>query len=124
MPLIAKWKEPAEAGSFEAERAGFEPAVEFDPYAALAKRCFRPLSHLSGSRRRHLSRHCRGRKWFAETHSSRRLAQLIRLRISSMQPDIKDQPLVAVKHVVISQMTFVDRSGCSTHAMSQGVVGQ
>ena len=31
-----------------AERAGFEPAVGFDPYAALAKRCFRPLSHLSG----------------------------------------------------------------------------
>jgi integrase len=30
-----------------AERAGFEPAVGFDPYAALAKRCFRPLSHLS-----------------------------------------------------------------------------
>lgn len=35
-------------GSFDAERAGFEPAVRFDPYAALAKRCFRPLSHLSG----------------------------------------------------------------------------
>src|SRR4051812_31666389 len=32
---------------FGAERAGFEPAVGFDPYAALAKRCFRPLSHLS-----------------------------------------------------------------------------
>ncbi len=30
-----------------AERAGFEPAVRFYPYAALAKRCFRPLSHLS-----------------------------------------------------------------------------
>ena len=30
-----------------AERAGFEPAVRFDPHAALAKRCFRPLSHLS-----------------------------------------------------------------------------
>ena len=29
------------------ERAGFEPAVRFDPHAALAKRCFRPLSHLS-----------------------------------------------------------------------------
>jgi hypothetical protein len=32
-----------------AERAGFEPAVRFYPYAALAKRCFRPLSHLSGA---------------------------------------------------------------------------
>ncbi len=31
----------------ETERAGFEPAVGFDPHAALAKRCFRPLSHLS-----------------------------------------------------------------------------
>ena len=32
----------------EAERAGFEPAVGFDTHAALAKRCYRPLSHLSG----------------------------------------------------------------------------
>ena len=31
----------------KAERAGFEPAVGFYPHAALAKRCFRPLSHLS-----------------------------------------------------------------------------
>ena len=29
------------------ERAGFEPAEQFYPFAALAKRCFRPLSHLS-----------------------------------------------------------------------------
>jgi hypothetical protein len=35
-------------GDDSAERAGFEPAVQFDPYAALAKRCYRPLSHLSG----------------------------------------------------------------------------
>ncbi len=34
-------------GSESTERAGFEPAVGFDPHAALAKRCFRPLSHLS-----------------------------------------------------------------------------
>jgi hypothetical protein len=40
-------QEPAEAGSFRAERAGFEPAEGFYPLAALAKRCFRPLSHLS-----------------------------------------------------------------------------
>ena len=32
-----------------AERAGFEPAVEFNPYDDLANRCFRPLSHLSGA---------------------------------------------------------------------------
>ena len=31
------------------ERGGFEPPVGFDPHAALAKRCYRPLSHLSGS---------------------------------------------------------------------------
>ena len=31
----------------EAERAGFEPAVQCYSHAALAKRCFRPLSHLS-----------------------------------------------------------------------------
>ncbi len=30
-----------------AERKGFEPLVQFYPYAALAKPCFRPLSHLS-----------------------------------------------------------------------------
>ena len=30
------------------ERGGFEPPVGFDPHAALAKRCYRPLSHLSG----------------------------------------------------------------------------
>jgi hypothetical protein len=29
------------------ERTGFEPAVGFDPYADLANRCYRPLSHLS-----------------------------------------------------------------------------
>ena len=29
------------------ERGGFEPPVKFDPHAALAKRCYRPLSHLS-----------------------------------------------------------------------------
>ena len=40
-------KKPAKAGSFLTERAGFEPAVGFYPHAALAKRCFRPLSHLS-----------------------------------------------------------------------------
>ena len=38
----------------EAERAGFEPAVGFDTHAALAKRCYRPLSHLS--------------KWIATKH--------------------------------------------------------
>ena len=38
-----------EADRAGTERAGFEPAVRFYPYAALAKRCFRPLSHLSGT---------------------------------------------------------------------------
>ena len=34
-----------------AVREGFEPSVPFDRYGALAKRCFRPLSHLTtGSR--------------------------------------------------------------------------
>ena len=37
-------QEPAEAGSFLAERAGFEPAVEFYFYAALAKRWRNPPS--------------------------------------------------------------------------------
>jgi hypothetical protein len=41
-------QEPALAGSFDTERAGFEPAVRYYPHADLANRCFRPLSHLSG----------------------------------------------------------------------------
>ena len=38
----------AEMAEKMAEREGFEPSIRFDPYDALAKRCFRPLSHLSG----------------------------------------------------------------------------
>jgi hypothetical protein len=34
---------------YKAERAGFEPAVRCYSYADLANRCFRPLSHLSGT---------------------------------------------------------------------------
>ena len=30
-----------------AERGGFEPPVQFNPYNGLANRCFQPLSHLS-----------------------------------------------------------------------------
>ena len=37
----------AKSPSARAERTGFEPAVQYDPYADLANRCFRPLSHLS-----------------------------------------------------------------------------
>jgi hypothetical protein len=33
-----------------AERGGFEPPVGFYTYNALAKRRYRPLSHLSGSK--------------------------------------------------------------------------
>jgi hypothetical protein len=43
-----KREKPWENQGFLAERTGFEPAVGFDPYADLANRCFRPLSHLSG----------------------------------------------------------------------------
>ena len=32
-----------------AERGGFEPPVEFDPYDGLANRSFRPLRHLSAT---------------------------------------------------------------------------
>ena len=42
-------KKPRENQGFAAERTGFEPAVGCYPYADLANRCFRPLSHLSGS---------------------------------------------------------------------------
>ena len=34
-------------GRLEADRAGFEPAVEFAPYAGLANRYLQPLGHLS-----------------------------------------------------------------------------
>ncbi len=37
-------------GQLNAERKGFEPLVRSYPHAALAKRCFRPLSHLSDRR--------------------------------------------------------------------------
>ncbi len=44
--------EPPILGDLEAikmaEREGFEPSIGFNTYDALAKRCFRPLSHLSG----------------------------------------------------------------------------
>ena len=33
----------------KAEREGFEPSVQFNPYDGLANRSFRPLRHLSGS---------------------------------------------------------------------------
>src|SRR4051812_34551020 len=52
VPIGTTAKNPEKIGDFgpagkQTERAGFEPAVRFYPYAALAKRCFRPLSHLS-----------------------------------------------------------------------------
>src|SRR3954447_21886387 len=31
------------------ERAGFEPAMEFDPHTRLAGECLQPLGHLSGT---------------------------------------------------------------------------
>ena len=48
-PLVSQGFEEDQGPSetIETERAGFEPAVGFYPHAALAKRCFRPLSHLS-----------------------------------------------------------------------------
>jgi hypothetical protein len=37
----------AEEALVKTERAGFEPAVRFNPYDGLANRSFRPLRHLS-----------------------------------------------------------------------------
>src|SRR5262249_37381277 len=40
---------PAPLQAFSlAERAGFEPAMEFDPHTRLAGECLQPLGHLSG----------------------------------------------------------------------------
>ena len=39
---------PARYGIF-AEKAGFEPAKQFDPLGAFRVRCHRPLGHLSGT---------------------------------------------------------------------------
>ena len=36
----------------ETERAGFEPAMEFDPHTRLAGECLQPLGHLSASARK------------------------------------------------------------------------
>lgn len=37
------------AGSFDAERTGFEPVMQCYPHTGLANRRYRPLSHLSGA---------------------------------------------------------------------------
>jgi hypothetical protein len=41
---------PRLQGLTEAERAGFEPAMEFDPHTRLAGECLQPLGHLSWNR--------------------------------------------------------------------------
>ncbi len=38
---------PGKSASLSAERVGFEPTVQFNPYDDLANRSFRPLRHLS-----------------------------------------------------------------------------
>ena len=47
-PDVFRANRRAGSRSGVAEREGFEPSIRFNPYDALAKRCFRPLSHLSG----------------------------------------------------------------------------
>ena len=49
-----------------AERAGFEPAMEFDPHTRLAGECLQPLGHLS----LRLARQCRGCRacWASALH--------------------------------------------------------
>ena len=43
-PLL---KTPPSRVAFSTDRAGFEPAVEREPYAGLANRYLQPLGHLS-----------------------------------------------------------------------------
>ena len=45
----AKWRSAGPVSIYEqmAERAGFEPAMEFDPHTRLAGECLQPLGHLS-----------------------------------------------------------------------------
>ncbi len=44
---LLTYKQVAATAGNDTERGGFEPPVKFDPHAALAKRSYRPLSHLS-----------------------------------------------------------------------------
>src|SRR5262249_18839551 len=46
--LHKPWQELMEPVFFAAERAGFEPAVRFDPHTAFPVPHLRPLGHLSG----------------------------------------------------------------------------
>ena len=47
--ILRKSPEPRWARGWQAERAGFEPAVRVNyPYDGLANRCLQPLGHLSG----------------------------------------------------------------------------
>src|SRR5262245_17591626 len=84
---------------FSAERAGFEPAEGFDPLAALAKRCFRPLSHLSGLSgeqtpisdvgftRNHLTlRRCRGKQADSDRRSSTSAELSVRPPVTKIMP--------------------------------------
>ena len=60
--LLSAQRKPRFAGLFEADGAGFEPAIRFDPYAALAKRCLQPLGHPSPESNTHDCRASVGRQ--------------------------------------------------------------
>ncbi len=70
-----------------AERAGFEPAEGFWPLAALAKRCFQPLSHLStlsyslSSPASEVKTSLAVNRWFAEDRGE-------------TCPNVRDQPML------------------------------
>src|ERR1700727_3379123 len=45
--VLGTWVRAAASDPGETERAGFEPAMEFDPHTRLAGECLQPLGHLS-----------------------------------------------------------------------------
>jgi hypothetical protein len=72
-----------------AVREGFEPSVGFKAYGALAKLCFRPLSHLTGDKRENCHQHAAAsilrRNYAVEQRSGGRVLRLVEERAADLQ---------------------------------------
>src|SRR4051794_10033137 len=55
---------------------------------------------------------------------SRRPPPLLRLWLGGMEPDIEDEPFVAVEHVVIGEVTLVHGPRGSAHAPPEVVIDE
>jgi len=72
-----------------AVREGFEPSVGFKAYGALAKLCFRPLSHLTGDKGENCHQHAAAsilrRNYAVEQRSGGRVLRLVEERTADFQ---------------------------------------